>query len=696
MSRAIPADLATYLQGHATEACLITKLGPLPDGTYRYFADLDQSVDYDDGDGVQTYVARTGMQVSAFVSAADLGVDNAELDTLPPVAGYEVEGITSEQVKSGVLDGVPYVTYCIAYRNTALGHFIWSGGNIGEARIRGAALINLEQRSLSNKLKQLIGDVDSTTCRARYLGSTSADGDRNPCDFDMSAEVLTIELSDVHPTDSDLVCFTEDLSEVTGFFAPGKLRALGGDNIGQEREIDSYEYDGITGEATITLKFPFDFPMTALDQMEIERGCSKHWSGHNSCFTFWGTQRTAHFRGEPHIPIGDASGNLISGAGVAGDLGGTGEYVPPASIPDPPPATGGGAGSPGSPTARTIGATVSTPSLTAGEANATANSAAINAAIAGLPAGGGIVRLPAGTYYIDTANPITLDTDNTRIDLATNSTTLQAKYSATVTAPATHRDVIRVDGATEWEIVGGTIIGYLDAWVANGATTVHGVSEWAHGIYVTNSSAGTIKNISIEKCVGDGLSIGRTASDVWVDNYEATNCRRQGISTGGDDITITNFDITYIGTTYGTAPKSGIDVEVDSPETSVTTTIADGRVAYCAGPGLLCVTRTSDITIDNVIVEYNQNHGILLDDSDTGTITDCTIRHNRYYGIRADDDSDGWTISNNYFQNNQTALNGVVTTGTEHTITGESSGTSDHIDVSSDSAVTVLTNTYKP
>lgn len=303
------------MQGHATTMGLICKVGPLPDASYFYFSMLDVDVDYDDGDGVQTYIARTGMQMTAFVSSSDLGVDNAEADTLPPVAGFATEGITTAQIQSGALDKVPYVVYCVNYRDTSMGHFIWSGGTIGEVRIKGTALINLEQRSLSNQLKQIIGNVDSTTCRAMRLGTMprgTGGGvieDWYPCGYDVSVEVIAdVVVTAVDGTDPDLIFTAAGLAQDDNYFAPGSIVVKTGANIGIEREIASF------AAGVITLSYPLPHPMEVAAEFDIQRECTKHWTGHNSCETFHAADKPLHFQGEPHIPVADAQGNLISGA----------------------------------------------------------------------------------------------------------------------------------------------------------------------------------------------------------------------------------------------------------------------------------------------------------------------------------------------------------------------------------------------
>lgn len=364
--------------------------------------------------------------------------------------------------------------------------------------------------------------------------------------------------------------------------------------------------------------------------------------------------------------------------------------------PDPDP---GGAGTPGTPTARTIGATVSTPSLSAGEASAAANSAAINAAFAGLPGGGGTVRLPAGTYYIDTSDPIE-PVNNSRLDLDTNDTVLRAAYSSTTTSPSVHRDILRIDGVHDVEIKGGQFIGYRDAWAANGGVSAFGVSEWAHGVYVTNSAYDfTIYDCTFEKFVGDGISVGRSAHDGHVLNVLSTRNRRQGFSNGGDYVKYERCEGSYIGIGDGTSPRAGLDIEVDGPETNscVGVEVIDCYFHHNAGPGLLCYRSCDDITVTNLRSEYNTK-GIYAYDSQNVAISgDNQIRWNKYEGIHLASTCANWDIDGVEFYSNKTQQYGTFAAGLDTTASPTSTQKAKHITVASTvTGTTYGTNEYGP
>lgn len=705
--------LLSYMQGtNARSMTKIVKIGPFVDSTYRYLSQTVRTLSYDDGTGVQDYIGRTGMQMSTFISTDSLGVDNAEMDTLPIVAGWPLEGFTQEQVLSGELDGIDYVVMCLDWMQPELGHFIFSKGKLGETRIQGTTLFTFEQRSISNRLKQLIGQVDSISCRADFGSQPYGTGggvreELYPCGYDLTPEWVSFEVSSVHPTDTDLEFNATDLGGYEDFrFAPGMVRWLTGANANTENEVGEFTTDA--GEGSVVLSFHSRYAIQEGDTGQIRRSCTFRPFGHNSCRdTFFGANWVLHYRGEPYIPIGDAAGNLVSGAAVAGDVGGTGEILPPTPTPPPidPGGGGGGATSAGiTPISRTRGPTIVDVTDYGALGNGVHDdTAAFNAAYAALPVpAGGTVNVPPGTYIIDPDTSVK-PLSNTFLNLDDDAI-LQASYTA-----VDHRYVIWIKDKTQVEIAGGTIRGYRDDWDPISGTT----SEWGHGIAVDSSSNVTVRDCTISKCVGDGLSIGVFGSgakpdDVIVDNVTTTQHRRQGFTIGrSTNCRISNCEISYIGnlgSSPGTAPKAGIDNEPDLPDSqsSSGTVITGNYIHDCDGPGLLVWRSGDDVTATGNIIEYC-SYGILLNESTGTAIQGNTIRHNRNWGIRLQDDSVGYTIGvasggsaalKNVFWNNRTSVHGVDTSpGGTSQVFGESAATADHIRIETDgSDADVLTN----
>lgn len=324
--KSIPIALKNHKSLSSTTLADLVQIGPLEDGSYRGLTDLDAPVEYSGClhpitlaplPAPVVFHARTGFQSSAFTATADTGVDNSEVTTLPPMPLFTLEGITQAQVDSGALDKVPVLRYRVNYRDLSMGHEIVFSGTVGEIRYKSQGATILEMRSLSNQGKQTLCELDSILCRVRKFGSQPGE-ERFPCGYDISSEWVESAVISVDEPDRR---FASSLTQVDGYFVPGVVRWISGANSGVEVEIE--EFSG--GE--VTLLFPTPNPISDDDQFEVRRDCSRAWEGHNSCQTFWGVDRNKHYRGEPHMPVGDGARLLTPGAssGSFGGISGTGE-----------------------------------------------------------------------------------------------------------------------------------------------------------------------------------------------------------------------------------------------------------------------------------------------------------------------------------------------------------------------------------
>lgn len=112
----------------------------------------------------------------------------------------------------------------------------------------------------------------------------------------------------------------------------------------------------------------------------------------------------------------------------------------------------------------------------------------------------------------------------------------------------------------------GSIIG--DVETHTGTT-----GEWGHGISISSSRHIMVKDISISKCWGDGITIAsysedNLSKDITIDNIVSTYNRRLGVSLiSGDGIKFINSTTESNGTINGTAPKMGLDIEPNPNET---------------------------------------------------------------------------------------------------------------------------------
>lgn len=307
MPKIVPAQLASHKALPATTLTFCMRIGPLPDDSYITLTMLDAEIDYDFGDGVgvQTYHARTGINLSEFQASADLSVDNGEASTLQEQATWPNTGITEAMIDRGDLSGVDFVIFEVNYNDLTAGrHEIFASGRIGEVRLLPGGLITIEQRSWSQILKQASANVPYLkTCRADF-GSQSGD-ERFPCMYDLTAEWVNATVTSIGAeVTRDFTA--SSLLQAADYFSPGLVEWLTGDNAGMSREIEAFDAGGV-----VTLRNLTRNPIQVGDTFRIRRDCTKQWSGHNSCLTYNNRQ---WFRGEPNIPDAAANTLTISGS----------------------------------------------------------------------------------------------------------------------------------------------------------------------------------------------------------------------------------------------------------------------------------------------------------------------------------------------------------------------------------------------
>lgn len=313
--KTVPIALLTHKAQPATTLSNLVKIGPFPSGAYLRMTSLDVNEVYDDGEGPETYYAHSGADLSSVISGNDMSVENAEFNSL-----LDVLGITEEMVRQGQLDAVRFIAYEHNYRSTVQPeHEIISGGVIGQVRLMYGMLVIPELRSWTQLLKQngLVSET-SVICRVRRFGSQPGE-EREWCGYALAYEWIPATVTSVG-TEEEREFTASGLGQATDYFKHGLVTWTTGNNAGTSVELESFTSGGI-----ITLRFLCRAPVEVGDQFEIRRGCSRAWTGHNSCDTYFGSEKGAHFRGEPNIGIGNSMENSIPGVTAGNTYVGTGE-----------------------------------------------------------------------------------------------------------------------------------------------------------------------------------------------------------------------------------------------------------------------------------------------------------------------------------------------------------------------------------
>lgn len=267
----------------STTLCRLMRVA-CKDGTLYGFTDLDQDVTYDDGQGSLLYEASDGFIPSAIALDGGLSVENADLTGI--VAKVST-GIEKDTVRSGKLDYAFVDIYQVNYEDLSQGHEWMGYGNLGEVTYQDGQYV-AEYRSRAQVLKQSnVCAVYSLTCRAEYGDS------RCGATLEWFAGTVTAEA-----TEQTLSFTDSSLGQAEGYFVPGIVEFLTGQNAGRSMEVTQF-----TAGGHVTLMLPVYYPIETGDTYRIRIDCPKTPA---ACKDPLRDRWPLFFRGEPNIPIGDA------------------------------------------------------------------------------------------------------------------------------------------------------------------------------------------------------------------------------------------------------------------------------------------------------------------------------------------------------------------------------------------------------
>jgi uncharacterized phage protein (TIGR02218 family) len=314
MTRTVPPTLQAHLDGAATTTCRLLKF-KTKSGAVFGLTTLDIDLEYDDGtgDGPITYVATNGFDPSAI--AADLGysVGNSEGYTL---ISDQVPGVTAEMIRAGELDDATWVCYLVNFRSLGNSpgneHVILDAGDVGQIRVKNGVVWMPELLSYVMRLKQPIGGVWSRTCRAIF-GSPPASP--TGCGIDTTALWTSGTVQEVG-LETDRTFTGDFVTTLPAVNYPARVQFLTGANAG--REYATEEVDGLA----VSLIETTAYPMAPGDTYRMRQDCGKRYD--EDCIAIWANG--PNFKGEPHIPVGDAVQGQTPAAQLPG--GGGPKFAP--------------------------------------------------------------------------------------------------------------------------------------------------------------------------------------------------------------------------------------------------------------------------------------------------------------------------------------------------------------------------------
>ncbi len=322
MPRNIPIALRPSIDSSESTTTMLLRIDPVKPGATSYGATLiDRAIVYNDGVSEIVYSPAVGLQPSNFSSSIDGGVDNGEASGLLPEFDFP---ISEDDIRAGLYDGAQWTAYLVDWQHLDRGHVILGHGQLGQVRIQDDGLSFVEELfGLTKLLRQSLVERDSLTCRAIFgsqpIGSAGdAPKQRFPCGFDATTLLVSGTVSAVG-LETGVIFTASGLSSAAGELNPGMVFWDTGSNAGRSNEVESNTADGI-----VTLAFRTDYPIQVGDTFRIRPDCNKIWSdADHGCLRWWVSQRSLHFRGEPHIPIGDAGQLNVPGASVGPGNGGS-------------------------------------------------------------------------------------------------------------------------------------------------------------------------------------------------------------------------------------------------------------------------------------------------------------------------------------------------------------------------------------
>lgn len=311
MSSTIPIVLQDHLAQKATTTCRLLQIKPAREEVFGYCS-TNRALEFNalDGYGLVNYQVMSGFDHSTIVATGDASVDNAEGRVLYLSGGP----ITEAKINAGVYDGAEFTMLEVNYNDLTAGRCrVVMHGTIGKAKVLRGSLFSLELRSLIDSLRQEPWEKWQISCRVKRFGSQVGE-ERFPCKYDISGEWVQDEPVTSVGVESNRTFTASGLAQAANYFAPGMVLFKTGPNAGLSFEVEEFGLGGV-----ISLLFPTPHPISAADEFDIRRDCTRAWSGHNSCDTY---SNRPNYRGEPKIKPADVLANSIPGAGVGAGSGG--------------------------------------------------------------------------------------------------------------------------------------------------------------------------------------------------------------------------------------------------------------------------------------------------------------------------------------------------------------------------------------
>ncbi len=265
----LPTALADHLTNETTTLATCWSIARR-DGVTLYFTEHDRDILIDGN----SYVAASGMSASAVTSQSGLSVDNLEFEGM-----LSAGAIAEEDLLAGRYDHAEISVCMVNYTDPAAGKLHLKAGWLGEVTLRNGAFV-AEMRGLTSRLQQVIGQVYTSTCRARFCDPR--------CGLDVVDYTVTGTVDDSEASHS----FTDSArTEASGYFAYELVMFTSGQNAGLSMEVREFS------AGRFGLFLPMPYRIEEGDGYSAVAGCDKSFETCVGRFN-----NALNFRGEPHVP----------------------------------------------------------------------------------------------------------------------------------------------------------------------------------------------------------------------------------------------------------------------------------------------------------------------------------------------------------------------------------------------------------
>ncbi len=303
MTRRINPSLFEHMQGSVLTVCELLRLR-LEDGRLFGVTSLDRDLFFDN----MWWRSYTGMDSSVIATDTNLSVDNSEVSML--LRAMAQDGLTLDQVQSGVLDNGTYQFFIINYEDTDQSHML-DAGDIGEVKVANEHSVTVELLSHAVRLRNSSGGVDSIRCRAvfgTYANSQKGCG--------VNADVMWADGVVTGVGDEKRRVFADSSIPLGAESNTYRVRFTSGRNK-SPRLYQVEAYSLVSG--TIALIEPARFDIETGDTFQIRPDCNKLPDDCKKYGNF------INYKGEPYIPVADGLEGLTPNAQLAGGVTGGAE-----------------------------------------------------------------------------------------------------------------------------------------------------------------------------------------------------------------------------------------------------------------------------------------------------------------------------------------------------------------------------------